>query len=67
MAIVQTESLIRSDERGKIKKHIQKVIDNPLLTNLHSKMCGKNLSHNPIEWKCDCDVLEFLNAVEAVQ
>lgn len=53
--------------KDKYRTAIQSVIDNPLLANLHSKLCGKNLTHNPIEWKCDCDVLEFLNAVEAVQ
>lgn len=62
--IVQTESLIRSDERGKIKKRIVAIIDDPNLTNIHSNICSKSLGLNPAEWNCDCDVAEFLKAVE---
>ena len=67
MAIVQTESLIRRDERGKIRKRIEAVINNLQLLNIHSGLCTKNdprISGSPIEWECDCDVLEFLRAVD---
>jgi hypothetical protein len=65
MAIVQTEALIRSDEKGKIRKRIEAVINDPMLLNLHSINCNKNLMAVSIEWDCDCDVLEFLRAVLA--
>lgn len=62
--IVQTESLIRSDERAKIKKRIEAIIDEPTLVNIHSETCNKSMYQNPVEWPCDCDVAEFLTVVE---